>query len=74
MDATPFQRGIKLLKFAGLGAPVIVLMMLAMMVFPLPPFLLDLFFTFNIALALLVLLVVIYAGKPLDFAVFQRFY
>ncbi|ALA24894.1 flagellar biosynthesis protein FlhA [Piscirickettsia salmonis] len=70
MDATPFQRGIKLLKFAGLGAPVIVLMMLAMMVFPLPPFLLDLFFTFNIALALLVLLVVIYAGKPLDFAVF----
>ncbi|OAJ34868.1 flagellar biosynthesis protein FlhA [Piscirickettsia salmonis] len=70
MDATPFQRGIKLLKLAGLGAPVIVLMMLAMMVFPLPPFLLDLFFTFNIALALLVLLVVIYAGKPLDFAVF----
>nr|WP_268801594.1 flagellar biosynthesis protein FlhA [Piscirickettsia litoralis] len=70
MDATPFQRRIKALKIAGLGAPIIVLMMLAMLVFPLPPFLLDLFFTFNIALALLVLLVVIYAGKPLDFAVF----
>ena len=37
---------------AALGAPVAVLLVLAMMVLPLPPFVLDLFFTFNIAMAL----------------------
>ncbi len=46
------------------------LMLLAMVVLPLPPFLLDLFFTFNIALSLIVLLVVVYALRPLDFGVF----
>ena len=54
----------------GLGAPVIILMLLAMVVLPLPPFLLDLFFTFNIALSLVVLLVTVYALRPLDFAMF----
>ncbi|MCF6325182.1 MAG: flagellar biosynthesis protein FlhA [Gammaproteobacteria bacterium] len=43
---------------------------LAMMVLPFPPFLLDLFFTFNIALSLIVILSGVYAKKPLDFAVF----
>ena len=54
----------------GLGAPLIILMLLAMIVLPLPPFLLDLFFTFNIALSLVVLLVVVYALRPLDFGLF----
>jgi flagellar biosynthesis protein FlhA len=45
-------------------------MMLAMMVLPLPPFLLDLLFTFNIAMAMIVLLVSLYTRKPLDFSVF----
>ena len=54
----------------GLGAPVIVLMLLAMVILPLPAFLLDLFFTFNIALSLVVLLVTVYALRPLDFAMF----
>lgn len=54
----------------GLGAPLIVLMLLAMVILPLPPFLLDLFFTFNIALSLVVLLVTVYALRPLDFALF----
>jgi flagellar biosynthesis protein FlhA len=44
--------------------------MLAMMILPLPPTVLDIFFTFNIALALVVLLVVIYSLRPLDFAIF----
>jgi len=44
--------------------------LLAMIVLPLPPFLLDLFFTFNIALSLVVLLVVVYALRPLDFGLF----
>jgi len=44
--------------------------MLAMMMLPMPPFLLDVFFTFNIALSIVVLLVCIYALRPLDFSVF----
>ena len=54
----------------GLGAPLLLLAMLAMMVVPLPPFLLDILFTFNISLALVVLLAGIYSRRPLDFAVF----
>ncbi len=57
-------------KFKGLGAPVLLLMMMAMIVVPLPPFLLDILFTFNIALALIVLLVSVYTLRPLDFALF----
>lgn len=54
----------------ALGAPVLILLLLAMLVLPLPPFLLDVFFTFNIAVALLVLLVSAYTVKPLSFAAF----
>jgi flagellar biosynthesis protein FlhA len=55
---------------AGMGAPLLLLVMLAMMVVPLPPFLLDVLFTFNISLSLVVLLSGVYAKKPLDFAAF----
>lgn len=54
----------------GLGAPFLLMAMLAMMVVPLAPFVLDMFFTFNIALSLVVLLAVIYSQRPLEFAVF----
>ncbi len=54
----------------GLGTPLMLIIMLGMMILPLPPFLLDVFFTFNIALSLVVLLAVIYSERPLDFAVF----
>ncbi len=54
----------------GLGVPLLVLAMLAMLVVPLPPLLLDVFFSFNIALSLVILLVAIYTLRPLDFAVF----
>ena len=54
----------------GLGVPVAILALLAMVVVPLPPFLLDIFFTFNIALALVVLFVTLYSKRPLDFAIF----
>ncbi|GBG00740.1 flagellar biosynthesis protein FlhA [Azospira sp. I13] len=53
-----------------LAGPVLILMILAMMVLPLPAFVLDVFFTFNIALSIIVLLVAIYTLKPLDFSVF----
>lgn len=54
----------------SLGVPILLLAMLAMMTLPIPPFLLDVLFTFNIALSIVVLLVCVYALRPLDFAVF----
>ncbi|MET0507088.1 MAG: flagellar biosynthesis protein FlhA [Burkholderiaceae bacterium] len=53
-----------------LAVPLLMVLILAMMLVPLPPFLLDVLFTFNIALALVVLLVSSYTVRPLDFAVF----
>lgn len=53
-----------------LAGPLLICMILGMMILPLPPFLLDLFFTFNIALSVMVLLVSMYTMKPLDFAAF----
>ena len=54
----------------NLGVPLLLLMLLGMMTLPLPPFLLDIFFSFNIALSIVVLLVGVYSLRPLDFAVF----
>jgi flagellar biosynthesis protein FlhA len=54
----------------GLAGPMLVIMILAMMILPLPPLLLDLFFTFNIAFAVMVLLTAMYTVKPLEFAIF----
>jgi flagellar biosynthesis protein FlhA len=54
----------------GLAGPLLIMMVLAMMVLPLPPVLLDILFTFNIAMAIMVLLVSMNTLKPLDFAVF----
>src|SRR3954468_4242592 len=54
----------------SLAGPLLVIMILAMMILPLPPVLLDLFFTFNIAFAVMVLLTAMYTVKPLEFAIF----
>ncbi len=54
----------------GLGLPTLLLAMLAMMMIPLPPLALDVLFTFNISLALGILLTTIYVKRPLDFGVF----
>ncbi|MFN3752265.1 MAG: flagellar biosynthesis protein FlhA [Thiobacillus sp.] len=53
-----------------LAVPALVLLILAMMVLPLPTFMLDVLFTLNIALAMIVLLVSLNARRPLDFSVF----
>ncbi len=53
-----------------LAAPALIIVVLAMMILPLPPFLLDILFTFNIALAMIVLLIGLYTLRPLDFSVF----
>jgi flagellar biosynthesis protein FlhA len=54
----------------GLAAPLLVMTVLSMMVLPLPPWLLDTFFSLNIALALVVMMVSAYMRRPLDFSVF----
>ena len=61
---------LKTLGRRGLGAPVIMLAALAMLMLPLPPFILDMLFSFNIALSLVILLAVIYVMRPLEFAAF----
>ena len=54
----------------GLAAPIIIVMLLGMMILPLPAFALDVLFSFNIALSIIVLLTSLYSVKPLDFMAF----
>jgi len=70
MDLANIFEKLKSFSSVGLGAPIVIIMILSMIVLPLPAFLLDLFFTFNIAFSLIILLVVIYSIKPLEFSVF----
>ncbi|MEA9392612.1 flagellar biosynthesis protein FlhA [Acerihabitans sp. TG2] len=58
------------IQWQFLAGPVLILVILSMMVLPLPPFLLDLLFTFNIALSIMVLLVAMFTRKTLEFAAF----
>ncbi len=69
-EQTAFLDNIKSFHRNGLGAPILLMMMMAMIVVPLAPIMLDVFFTFNISLALVVLLVTVYSLRPLDFSLF----
>ena len=53
---------------SGLMIPAVVLLIMAMLVLPLPPLLLDLLFTFNILTGLVVIMIAINTRKPLDFS------
>ena len=66
----PWMQGLANGANKSLAAPILIIMLLAMMVLPLPAFVLDLFFSFNIALAIIVLLTSLYTVKPLDFMAF----
>ncbi len=70
MDFTKLKAMLAALGKAELGAPLVIVMVLSMLIIPLPAFVLDLFFTFNIAFSLIILLVVVYTLKPLEFASF----
>src|SRR5690554_117679 len=70
MDRTQFQNHLRTLVQSQVGIPILLLSLLGMMTLPMPVFLLDVFFTFNIAFAIVILLVAVYAMRPLDFAVF----
>jgi flagellar biosynthesis protein FlhA len=67
-QAQPFT--IRDLVRSGIGVPLGVLAILAMVILPLPPFALDVLFTFNIALSLVVVMAVFYVARPMDFGVF----
>ncbi|MEQ6370826.1 FHIPEP family type III secretion protein, partial [Salmonella enterica] len=54
-----------------LAGPILILLILSMILLPLPAFIIDLLFTFNIALSILVLLVARFTHRTLDFAAFQ---
>lgn len=58
-------------QFAGgLGAPLILLAIMGMVILPMPPFLLDILFSFNIALSLVIILVAVLTKRPVDFGIF----
>ncbi|NHQ85870.1 flagellar biosynthesis protein FlhA [Iodobacter sp. HSC-16F04] len=57
-------------NYSKLAGPALVLMVLGMMVLPLPALVLDFFFTFNIAISIIVLMVALYTRKPLEFSSF----
>ena len=69
-DAMTLQAFFGRVNMRQLAAPLLIVMILSMMVLPLPPFILDVFFTFNIALSIMVMLVAMYTLRPLDFSVF----
>ena len=57
-------------SWSSLAMPTVVLIVLAMLVLPMPPIMLDIFFTFNILLALLIIMVGLNSSEPLDFSAF----
>ncbi|WP_428035212.1 flagellar biosynthesis protein FlhA [Amphritea sp.] len=70
MDRAEIYNNVRGIGKGNLGIPFLLLLVLGMVTLPMPPFLLDTLFTFNIALSIVVLLVCVYAMRPLDFAVF----
>ena len=63
-------QNIKEFTRTGMGAPILVIGILAMIIVPLPPVILDLLFSFNISFSLIILLACVYAKRPLDFEAF----
>ena len=70
INVPPWLSGLASKSGSALAAPMIIILLLAMMVLPLPAFVLDVFFSFNIALSVIVLLTSLYTVKPLDFMAF----
>jgi len=69
-EQAAFMNSVRNVSRSGLGAPLLMMLMMAMIIIPLKPFILDIMFTFNISLALIILLVTVYTKRPLDFALF----
>lgn len=70
MDRALVLHNVKSLTRGNLGIPIMLMGLLGMMILPMPAFLLDVFFTFNITLSIVILLVCVYALRPMEFASF----
>jgi len=70
MDRALVLNNVKSLTRGNLGIPIMLMGLLGMMILPMPAFLLDVFFTFNITLSIVILLVCVYAMRPMEFASF----
>jgi len=70
MDRSLVLNNVKTLTRGNFGVPVMLMGLLGMMILPMPAFLLDVFFTFNITLSIVILLVCVYALRPMEFASF----
>ena len=70
MSLSTIRQNLGRYDFTGLGIPALVLVIMAMLVIPLPPLLLDVLFTFNILVGLVVIMIAINTRKPLDFSSF----
>ncbi len=70
MENNDILARLKAFANGGLAAPIALIALLSMVVLPLPPFMLDMLFSFNIALSLVIMLASIYVLKPLHFAAF----
>ncbi|WP_166260890.1 flagellar biosynthesis protein FlhA [Marinobacter salicampi] len=70
MDRALALQNVKSLTRGSLGIPILLMALLGMMILPMPAFLLDVLFTFNITLSIVILLVCVYAMRPMEFAAF----
>ena len=70
MDRALVINNVKSLTRGSLGIPILLMALLGMMILPMPAFLLDVLFTFNITLSIVILLVCVYALRPMEFAAF----
>ncbi|MDX1635965.1 MAG: flagellar biosynthesis protein FlhA [Marinobacter sp.] len=70
MDRSLVLNNVKSLTRGSLGIPILLMALLGMMILPMPAFLLDVLFTFNITLSIVILLVCVYAMRPMEFAAF----
>ena len=70
MDRALVLNNVKSLTRGNLGVPIMLMGLLGMMILPMPAFMLDVFFTFNITLSIVILLVCVYALRPMEFASF----
>jgi len=70
MILSTIRQQVARIELAGLGIPALVLLIVAMLVLPMPAILLDVFFTFNIAISLVIIMIAIGTRKPLEFSSF----
>ena len=70
LTLSTLRQNLSKFQLAGLGIPALVLVIMAMLIIPLPPIILDILFTFNIIVGLVVIMIAIGTRKPLDFSSF----